>query len=121
MGPGGKGLLFVKLFNHPGGVSGGHAVGRNAVHHHGAGTDVCEAFSKGGYCAAGAACAKRHELTCELAAAGGGPCPLGELCKLRRPRPKPEPSDADAPPPDAKPPPVVWSNSPSTRPQFPSA
>ena len=89
--------------------------------HHGAGTDVCEAFSKGGYCAAGAACAKRHELTCELAAAGGGPCPLGELCKLRRPRPKPEPSDADAPPPDAKPPPVVWSNSPSTRPQFPSA
>ena len=88
--------------------------------HHGAGTDVCEAFSKGGYCAAGAACAKRHELTCELAAAAGGPCPLGELCKLRRPRPKPEPSDADAPPPDAKPPPVVWSNSPSTRPQFPS-
>ena len=57
----------------------------------------------------------------KVAAGGGGPCPLGELCKLRRPRPKPEPSDADAPPPDAKPPPVVWSNSPSTRPQFPSA
>ena len=44
---------------------------------------VCEAFSRRGYCEAGASCGKRHELLC-AAYAASGTCPLGDKCRLGR-------------------------------------
>lgn len=50
--------------------------------HRGSTAELCEAFSRGGYCPDGERCAKRHEMACELAARGA--CPLGDRCKLGR-------------------------------------
>ena len=49
----------------------------------GAGTKLCAAFSRNGYCADGASCANRHEMVCEVYVRDGS-CALGERCRLSR-------------------------------------
>jgi len=88
--------------------------------HFGSAVRACEDFSRCGYCAAGAACARRHEMACDERAASGT-CALGDACKLRRPRlPHAPERAAAAPPPAAARPLAGGASSTSIRPQLDS-